>query len=91
MMYLPKTLPCTDSLELPLYDGILIGSFVTTPNIDLDDDMWGHALLPERWVGLVFAVLFRWHCLPTLSAYMADSASETTLHSFRRIFEVTNY
>jgi hypothetical protein len=46
------TAPCTDSSELPLYDGVLRGSLITNQYIDLDDHRWSQALLPVRWSGL---------------------------------------
>jgi hypothetical protein len=50
--YLFRTAPCTDSPELPLYDGVLRESLVTNQYIDLDDHRWSQAMLPVRWSGL---------------------------------------
>ena len=77
MMYLLRTAPCTDSPELPLYDGALRESLVTTLNIDLDDDRWNQALLPVRWGGLGIRSVVS--LAP--SAYMASAASTAELTS----------
>jgi hypothetical protein len=50
--YVFRTVPCTDSPELPLYDGVLRESLLTNQYIDLDDHRWSRALLPVRWSGL---------------------------------------
>jgi hypothetical protein len=66
--YLFRTAPCTNSPELPLYDGVLRESLIPNQYIDLDDHRWSQALLPVRWSGLgicwwqpgsSFLVLFR--------------------------------
>jgi hypothetical protein len=75
MMYLLRTVPCTNSPKLSLYDGILFESLVTNLNIDFDDDRWNQTLLPVRWGGLDI------HSVVSLapSAYMASAASTAEL------------
>ena len=77
MMYLLRSVPCTDSPELPLYDDVLRESLVTTLNIDLDDDRWNQALLPVRWGGLGIRSVVS--LAP--SAYIASAASTAELTS----------
>jgi hypothetical protein len=75
--YLFRTAPCTDSPELPLYDGVLRESLVTNQYIDLDDHRWSQALLPVRWSGLGIRRVVS--LAP--SAYMASAASTAELTS----------
>jgi hypothetical protein len=75
--YLFRTAPCTDSPELPLYDGVLRESLITNQYIDLDDHRWSQALLPVRWsrLGIHRAVSL------APSAYMASATSTAELTS----------
>jgi hypothetical protein len=70
--YLFTTAACTDSPELPLYDGVLYVSHSSRISfIDLDDHKWSQALLPVRWSRLRIRTVVS--LAP--SAYMASAAS----------------
>jgi hypothetical protein len=75
--YLFRITPCTDSPELPLYDGVLRESLVTNQYIDLDDHKWSQALLSVRWSRLDIRRVVS--LAP--SAYMTSAASTAELTS----------
>ena len=77
LMYLLRTAPCCESLQLPKYDAVLRDSLSVTLNVDIDEHRWAQASQPVRWggMGVRSAVLL------APSAYLASAASTTELTS----------